>query len=313
MEARGVQHTLTIRRTRERLAAALLSGLAMFAGCTQPQQVPAPQVAQYPPLRPAPRHTPTRYTPPKPTTPPAQPFEQSVTIGRSVQDEPMEMTVFGQTGDTTLVLGAFHGNEPTSADVARALIRLLRAEPRHYLGRRVAVIPVVNPDGLARGTRENAHGVDINRNFAAGNFPEDPPPGFSGGPFAGSERETLAVLTAVRQLQPARIISIHSIRRGEHGNNYDGPARALAVEMSRHNGYPVLPTMGYPTPGSFGVWAGVDRQIPTITLELPRDASAETCWRENRDALLAAIRFPVGREPEHWTGPTRPGGVGVGK
>ena len=90
--------------------------------------------------------------------------------------------------------------------------------------------------------------------------------------------------------QPNRIITLHAITRGRHGNNFDGPAEGLAKTMSRHNEYSVLKSMGYPTPGSFGSWAGVDRQIPTITLELPSDASGQTAWRENREALLSAIQ-----------------------
>jgi protein MpaA len=62
--------------------------------------------------------------------------------------------------------------------------------------------------------------------------------------------------------------------------------------MSKHNGYPPAATMGYPTPGSLGSYAGIDRQIPMITLELPRDAPGDQAWRENREALLAAIAQP---------------------
>ena len=50
-------------------------------------------------------------------------------------------------------------------------------------------------------------------------------------------------------MKPDKIVSIHSIRRGQHGNNYDGPARSLAMEMSRYNHYALLSSMGYPTPG----------------------------------------------------------------
>jgi protein MpaA len=60
--------------------------------------------------------------------------------------------------------------------------------------------------------------------------------------------------------------------------------------MARHNGYPASPNIGYPTPGSLGSYAGVDRQIPTITLELPRNVSGAQAWADNRAALLAAIR-----------------------
>ena len=82
----------------------------------------------------------------------------------------------------------------------------------------------------------------------------------------------------------------HAITRGKHGNNFDGPAEELAQTMSRHNEYSVLKSIGYPTPGSFGSWAGIDRQIPTITLELPSDASGPIAWQENREALLSAIQ-----------------------
>jgi protein MpaA len=50
--------------------------------------------------------------------------------------------------------------------------------------------------------------------------------------------------------------------------NYDGPAETLAQKISDIIKYPVEASIGYPTPGSFGTYAGVERQIPTITLEL---------------------------------------------
>ena len=69
----------------------------------------------------------------------------------------------------------------------------------------------------------------------------------------------------------------------------------LAARMSAHNGYPVTANIGYPTPGSFGSWAGNDLRIPVITLELPRDIPADKAWEGNREALLEAIRV---RKPE---------------
>jgi len=59
--------------------------------------------------------------------------------------------------------------------------------------------------------------------------------------------------------------------------------------MSGHNGYPPAATIGYPTPGSLGSYAGIDRQIPMITLELPRTLPGQAAWDNNRAALLAAI------------------------
>jgi protein MpaA len=60
--------------------------------------------------------------------------------------------------------------------------------------------------------------------------------------------------------------------------------------MAAGNGYEVRANIGYPTPGSLGNWAGVDQNIPIITLELPGGSSSPACWQRNREALLAAIR-----------------------
>ena len=219
-------------------------------------------------------------------------------LGTSVECRPIEATVFGREGELTLVMGGFHGNEVSGVEVCYSLMRHLREHPEAYQGRRIAVIPEVNPDGVAHHTRTNRNGVDINRNFPASNFPARPTVKFAGGRKPASEVETCAVLLATQRLKPSKIVSIHSISSGRHGNNYDGPAYQLAASMSRCNGYPVLPTMGYETPGSFGTWAGVDHQIPTITLELPRDVAGARCWETNRDALMAAVRCPL---PENKT------------
>jgi protein MpaA len=94
----------------------------------------------------------------------------------------------------------------------------------------------------------------------------------------------------VESLHPARIISIHSISGGRQCNNWDGPAEDLARRMAARNGYPAKATIGYPTPGSMGTWAGIDHRIPMITLELPVGLSEGDCWRDNQQALLEAIR-----------------------
>ena len=107
-----------------------------------------------------------------------------------------------------------------------------------------------------------------------------------GGDEPASEPETISVMGAVERYQPSRIIAIHSIGGHRHCNNYDGPGRAVATAMGRANGYPVMASIGYPTPGSLGTWAGRERRIATITLELPSHHSTRRCWEDNRQALL---------------------------
>ena len=145
-------------------------------------------------------------------------------------------------------------------------------------------IPCLNPDGMQLGTRTNANGVDLNRNFPTKNWLYDPSPQpsptrgegvnpYFGGESAGSEIETQFVMEILEEYKPSSILSLHAPYKVV---NYDGPARELAEEISEIIGYPVEESIGYPTPGSFGTYAGIEKQIPTITLELD-----ETCPVEN--------------------------------
>lgn len=195
----------------------------------------------------------------------------------------------GSTENTTMILAGFHGDEPKGVFVARRLIELLSSDPTAGLGIGWMIVPVVNPDGYERRKRRNAHGIDLNRNFPTKNWElSSRRSRMFGGTRPGGEPETLAVIEAVRRYPPRRIISIHSISGGRECNNHDGPARAIAEAMHRVNGYPVSSSIGYPTPGSFGTWAGVEQEIPIVTLELPSTLSSKRCWEDNRGALLCS-------------------------
>jgi protein MpaA len=211
-------------------------------------------------------------------------------IGHSVEGRPIELYSFGTGEHPVLVMGAIHGDETSSADVSRGLLADLQGNPPLAQGVPVAIIPIANPDGFAAGTRTNAHHVDLNRNFPASNYSARAPGRVRNnnpGKESASEPETLALMEAIQQLQPRLIITVHSMNKPS--NNYDGPAASIAELMSRCNGYPATATIGYPTPGSLGTWAGVDRQIPIITLELPRRLAASRAWGNNRSAVLGAI------------------------
>lgn len=227
--------------------------------------------------------------PPPPLGPSATAARIEV-LDHSVRGLPIELRLFGQSGDVTFVFGGIHGNEGNSAVVARRFAEHLELHPELTRNCRVAVIAAMNPDGLARNSRTNAHGVDLNRNLPAKNWQRSKPGDTFGGDQPASEPETQALIRAVELLQPSRIVSIHSISRGRQCNNFDGPGEELARRMAEKNGYPVRKTIGYSTPGSFGSWSGIDRQIPTITLELPHDQDGESAWSDNREALIELIR-----------------------
>lgn len=188
-----------------------------------------------------------------------------------------------------LLFAGIHGNEQSTVAVMKKFVEELDNSKRP-LPVNVYVVPLANPDGFEVRSRTNANKVDLNRNFPAKNWKTSlRKTQFWNGPSPLSEPESRALHDLVLQIKPARILSLHSIRDGKHGNNYDGPASDLAALLSSKNDYDVLPTMGYPTPGSFGSWAGIDLAIPTITLELPSNLPAERAWQQNREALWAFV------------------------
>src|SRR3989440_2136488 len=90
----------------------------------------------------------------------ATPTRRTTLLGRSWQGRPIRAIEVGNTSGTrVLVVGCVHGDETAGIAVARALERL---SPRDL---DLWIVPDLNPDGVADGTRQNAHGVDLNRNF----------------------------------------------------------------------------------------------------------------------------------------------------
>ncbi len=148
--------------------------------------------------------------------------------------------------------------------------------------RGILFIPCLNPDGMAQNTRTNANGVDLNRNFPTKNWGEDTstagenPSDYFGGKSPASEIETQFVIDVIEKYNPFVILTLHAPYKVV---NYDGPAREISEEISKIIGYPVEESIGYPTPGSFGTYAGVERNIPVITLELDEKISVEELSR----------------------------------
>ena len=167
-------------------------------------------------------------------------------------------------GHTVLFLGVTHGDEPQGKYLIERYLDLLTQKDIKTKNA-MLFIPCVNPDGLQLKTRTNANGVDINRNFPTKNWEKTEKNEFFGGETPNSETETQFLVYVIDKYKPDVIISFHAPYAIV---NYDGDAKELADEISNITGYPVQESIGYPTPGSFGTFAGIEKKIPTITLEV---------------------------------------------
>ena len=188
------------------------------------------------------------------------------------------------TNKISLVIGVFHGDEPQGKFLIEEYLKkcgMLPTSKSPIARRGLLFIPCLNPDGMQLGQRTNANGVDLNRNFPTKNWGKnegenatcnDANTDYYGGKSAGSEIETQFLIDTINEFKPDKILTLHAPYKVV---NYDGPAQEWAEQISKIINYPVEASIGYPTPGSFGTYAGVEKQIQTITLELDEEIPVE--------------------------------------
>ncbi|HET9198629.1 MAG TPA: DUF2817 domain-containing protein [Solirubrobacterales bacterium] len=191
--------------------------------------------------------------------------DERATIGRSVQGRPIVLLTDSAPAPAlkVLVVGDIHGDETAGTRIARRLIAA-----KAPAGTELLVVPTINPDGVAAGTRGNARGVDLNRNFP---FRWRP---LGGGEYSGagplSEPESRAAHDLILRERPDATIWFHQpfglIDKPE-GNPF--AARRFAALI----GFPLVRLPG-PYPGSASRWQ--NHRIPQSTAfvaELPRHVS----------------------------------------
>ena len=150
---------------------------------------------------------------------PAPAAARRLIVGHSVQGRPIVAWSYGSDAAQrkVLVVGCIHGDECAGLAILAAL-----RDSRVPNGVQLWLVPKMNPDGAAADSRQNAHGVDLNRNFPFRWQPIADPTYYSG-PFAASEPETRAAMGLVRQIRPAVTIWYHQhmdlvdMAGGDHG------------------------------------------------------------------------------------------------
>ena len=194
------------------------------------------------------------------------------TYGHSANGVPLR--VYGpESGPVeVLIIASMHGDE---CDTTVVLSEALRSVPAVAV--RNPVVLCCNPDGVLNGTRCNARGVDLNRNLPTANWSGETllyrghgqakrEIELSPGTGPASEPETRALLELVTRLQPRTVVSLHAPLACIE----DPRGRPLAQWVAAEVGLPMIPDVGYDTPGSFGTWCA-EQGIDIITWELPGD------------------------------------------
>ena len=140
---------------------------------------------------------------------PAFPGTASYVFGTSVQGRPL--VAYHRKGSSqptrrVAVFGVIHGDERAGHLVIDAL--MTAALPTDL---DLWLIPTINPDGEAAGSRQNADNVDLNRNFPADWETRTPLSSgkYYSGPSPASEPETRATMTLFALIQPTISVWYH--------------------------------------------------------------------------------------------------------
>jgi protein MpaA len=184
---------------------------------------------------------------------------RAVVLGRSLEGRQIVAYEVGDRSSARkiLVVGCIHGDEAAGIPVARRLE--VSSPPEADLW----VVPVLNPDGFAAGTRGNARGVDLNRNFPwrwrtlRGVY--------DSGSRPLSEPETRVAYRLIERLRPTISIWFH-----QHLGVVDESGGSVVVER-RFASLVKLPLVRLTRyPGSVAGWQ--NHSFPTTTafvVELP--------------------------------------------
>lgn len=201
-------------------------------------------------------------------------------IGKSIQGRSIVAYSFGTGPKVILFTGGIHGSEPSGTTTMQAWAQHLQAYGDIVpADKRVVIVPNTNPDGIAKGSRNNANNVNLGRNFNTANWSASIettsgtlPQG--GGTSPGSEPEAAALIALTQQLRPRLEISYHA-RGSLVGANKFADSVSIGDIYAKTVGYRTMfynaeAVMGYAMTGEYEDWMGEKMNIPAILIELPR-------------------------------------------
>jgi hypothetical protein len=184
-----------------------------------------------------------------------------LTLGRSWLGLPIYAYRFGNpAARRLLVVGTVHGDEPAGLALTRPLLRV--GAPLHA---ELWIVPTLNPDGLAAGTRGNARGVDLNRDF--GSF---------------TQRETRIARRLIQRIRPGVSVWFHQPQ---------GLVRAYGPSIGVARTYARLAREPYRTlvwpPGTASRWQNTSLGQRSFVVELPAGRLRKGAAARHVRALLA--------------------------
>lgn len=218
---------------------------------------------------------------------------ESFIFGTTSTDLPIPAYRFGQKGPKVLILGGVHGDEIEGVWAAYGLLNAFSKSFPYDL--RLTLVPAFNLDGVLARERRNAQMIDLNRNLPTNDWTNEvAQERYFPGPYANSEPENQALVIFLEREKPQFILSLHSWKPML---NINGDCRLEAEVIHKHTGYSIEESIGYPTPGCLGTYAGLERNMPTLTYEIERGLDQASILKTHIPAILEALKETAKREP----------------
>ena len=195
-------------------------------------------------------------------------------------------SVNGQKAGRVLLIGGIHGDEFSSVSIVFKWLDILQRLPNRQFD--WLVVPAANPDGLLSnpGTRQNATGIDLNRNFPTQDWHQksteywlsrNKNPRRYPGKDPASEIETRWLMAVIDDFKPDVIIAVHAPYSLV---DFDGPPKAPSklgeLQLNQLGIYP----------GSLGNYGSrcLDKQVVTLELpsagSMPKAVEIKRMWRD---------------------------------
>ena len=214
------------------------------------------------------------------------PYNIDYEFGKSVKGVPLLVKRRGApAGIPVLVIGVIHGDETAGLEVMD-LLDTMGLSPKIDLW----LVRSMNPDGQAAQTRQNANGVDLNRNFPV----RWAPSGTVGywqyaGQSAASEPETQAIVRLGNLIKPQIVIFYHQdYFRIAPAAGRAGEIRARYASLVQ---LPILPIVGGNYSGTTAIWArslqGPNGVMLTVEFGPSPLRPGEAKW--NADAIMTIV------------------------